>query len=65
MLGAAPLLCQSVGSSGSQASHPLGKWLYDKAGYRRLIIIAPNYAMGYEQTALATVITRGIFCATT
>ena len=47
--GAAPNIFRTD-SSGSQASHPLGKWLYDKAGYRRLIIIAPNYAMGYEQT---------------
>jgi branched-chain amino acid transport system substrate-binding protein len=37
-------------SSGSQVSHPLGKWLYEKGGYRKLILIAPNYAMGYEQT---------------
>ena len=36
-------------ASGSQDSHPLGKWLYDQ-GYRRLIVLAPNYAMGYEQT---------------
>jgi branched-chain amino acid transport system substrate-binding protein len=36
-------------SSGSQASHPFGKWLYDQ-GYRRIVMIAPNYAMGYEQT---------------
>ncbi len=47
--GAAPNIFRT-NSSGSQASLPLGKWLYDKAGYRRLIIIAPNYAMGYEQT---------------
>jgi branched-chain amino acid transport system substrate-binding protein len=37
-------------SSGSQVSHPLGKWLYDTAKYRKLVMIAPNYAMGYEQT---------------
>ena len=37
-------------SSGSQVSHPLGKWLYDVAGYKKLVMIAPNYAMGYEQT---------------
>ncbi|SEC25924.1 branched-chain amino acid transport system substrate-binding protein [Rhizobiales bacterium GAS191] len=37
-------------SSGSQMSHPLGKWLHDSAGYKTLIMIAPNYAMGYEQT---------------
>jgi branched-chain amino acid transport system substrate-binding protein len=36
-------------TSGSQASHPLGTWLYQQ-GYRRLVLIAPNYAMGYEQT---------------
>ena len=47
--GAAPNIFRT-NSSGSQASHPLGKWLYDKAGYRKLIMIAPNYAMGYEQT---------------
>jgi branched-chain amino acid transport system substrate-binding protein len=37
-------------SSGSQMSHPFGKWLHDVAGYKSLIMIAPNYAMGYEQT---------------
>lgn len=37
-------------SSGSQQSHVLGEWLYKKKGYRRMIVIAPNYAMGYEQT---------------
>jgi branched-chain amino acid transport system substrate-binding protein len=37
-------------SSGSQMSHPFGKWLHDSAGYKTLIMIAPNYAMGYEQT---------------
>lgn len=47
--GAAPNIFRT-GTSGSQASHPLGKWLYDKGGYRRLAIVAPNYAMGYEQT---------------
>jgi branched-chain amino acid transport system substrate-binding protein len=36
-------------SSGSQASHPFGKWLFDK-GYKRVILIAPGYAMGFEQT---------------
>lgn len=36
-------------SSGSQASHPFGKWLYDE-GYKRVILIAPGYAMGFEQT---------------
>jgi branched-chain amino acid transport system substrate-binding protein len=36
-------------SSGSQASHPFGKWLHDK-GYKRVIMIAPGYAMGFEQT---------------
>jgi branched-chain amino acid transport system substrate-binding protein len=37
-------------ASGSQQSHVLGEWLYKKKGYRRMIVIAPNYAMGYEQT---------------
>ncbi|MCC6193207.1 MAG: ABC transporter substrate-binding protein [Burkholderiales bacterium] len=37
-------------SSGSQQSHVLGEWLYKKKGFRRMIILAPNYAMGYEQT---------------
>jgi branched-chain amino acid transport system substrate-binding protein len=37
-------------SSGSQASHPFGKWLYEVAGYKKLVMMAPNYAMGYEQT---------------
>lgn len=37
-------------NSGSQQSHVLGEWLYKKKGYRRMIILAPNYAMGYEQT---------------
>lgn len=36
-------------SSGSQASHPFGKWLYDK-GYRRLILVATGYSAGFEQT---------------
>lgn len=36
-------------SSGSQASHPFGKWLFEK-GYKRIIMIAPGYAMGFEQT---------------
>ncbi|MBN9474942.1 MAG: hypothetical protein ABS43_09635 [Bordetella sp. SCN 67-23] len=36
-------------SSGSQASHPFGKWLYDK-GYRRLVLVATGYAAGFEQT---------------
>jgi branched-chain amino acid transport system substrate-binding protein len=37
-------------ASGSQQSHVLGEWLYKKKGYRRMIVLAPNYAMGYEQT---------------
>jgi branched-chain amino acid transport system substrate-binding protein len=37
-------------SSGSQVSHPFGKWLYEQGGFKKLIMIAPNYAMGYEQT---------------
>lgn len=37
-------------SSGSQVSHPYGQWLFDKAGYKTMVMIAPNYAMGYEQT---------------
>jgi branched-chain amino acid transport system substrate-binding protein len=37
-------------SSGSQVSHPYGQWLHDKAGYKTMVMIAPNYAMGYEQT---------------
>lgn len=36
-------------SSGSQASHPFGKYLFEK-GYKRIIMIAPGYAMGFEQT---------------
>ena len=36
-------------SSGSQASHPFGKWLYDK-GYRRLVLVATGYAAGFEQS---------------
>jgi len=36
-------------SSGSQASHPFGKRLYDK-GYRRLVLVATGYAAGFEQT---------------
>lgn len=47
--GAAPNIFRT-NSSGSQVSHPLGQWLYEKGGFRRLIMIAPNYAMGYEQT---------------
>lgn len=37
-------------ASGSQQSHVLGEWLYKKKGYRRMVVLAPNYAMGYEQT---------------
>src|SRR5690242_776957 len=47
--GAAPNIFRT-NSSGSQVSHPFGQWLYEKAGYRRMVLIAPNYAMGYEQT---------------
>jgi branched-chain amino acid transport system substrate-binding protein len=47
--GAAPNIFRS-NSSGSQVSHPLGQWLYEKGGYRKLVIVAPSYAMGYEQT---------------
>ncbi|WP_158264294.1 ABC transporter substrate-binding protein [Nitratireductor sp. StC3] len=36
-------------SSGSQASHPFGKWLFEQ-GYKRVVMIAPGYAMGFEQT---------------
>jgi branched-chain amino acid transport system substrate-binding protein len=46
---AAPTIFRT-NSSGSQVSHPFGKWLYEKGGYKRLIMLAPNYAMGYEQT---------------
>lgn len=47
--GAAPNIFRT-NSSGSQVSHPLGQWLYEKGGYRKMVMIAPNYAMGYEQT---------------
>ena len=36
-------------SSGSQTSHPMGKWLADQ-GYKRVIMVAPGYSMGFEQT---------------
>lgn len=36
-------------SSGSQSSHPFGKWLFDN-GYKKVILMAPGYAMGFEQT---------------
>lgn len=36
-------------SSGSQTSHPFGKWLLDN-DYKRVILIAPGYSMGFEQT---------------
>ena len=46
-------------SSGSQASHPFGKYLLDK-GYKRVILIAPGYAMGFEQTGgIARTFTEG------
>lgn len=45
---AAPNVFRTNGS-GSQNSHPFGKWLADK-GYKRVIIVAPGYAMGFEQT---------------
>ncbi len=46
---AAPNIFRTSGS-GSHQSHVLGEWLYKKKGYRRMIVMAPNYAMGYEQT---------------
>lgn len=46
-------------SSGSQTSHPMGQWLLDQ-GYKRVIIVAPGYSMGFEQTGgIARVFTEG------
>src|SRR5579863_8669043 len=36
--GAAPNIFRT-NSSGSQVSHPLGQWLYEKGGYRKLVMI--------------------------
>ncbi|MGC1915079.1 MAG: ABC transporter substrate-binding protein [Pseudolabrys sp.] len=32
----------------SQPNHPLGQWACDQ-GYKRIVVIAPDYAFGYEQ----------------
>ena len=45
---AAPNIFRTT-SSASQNGHPLGEWLHEN-GYRRLALIGPDYAMGYEAT---------------
>lgn len=46
-------------SSGSQTSHPMGQWLIDN-GYKRVIMVAPGYSMGFEQTGgIARTFTEG------
>lgn len=40
-----------TGWSSSQPSHPFGKWVYDNLKYRRIAIIAYDFAFGWEVQA--------------
>jgi branched-chain amino acid transport system substrate-binding protein len=40
-----------VGWAGSQPSHPFGKWVYDTLKYRRIAVIAYDFAFGWEVVA--------------
>ena len=40
-----------VGWAGSQPSHPFGKWVYDNLKYRRIAVIAYDFAFGWEVVA--------------
>jgi len=42
-----PLLFRT-GWSSSQTTHPMGKWACDQ-GYKKVVIVAADYAFGYEQ----------------
>jgi branched-chain amino acid transport system substrate-binding protein len=37
-----------VGWAGSQPSHPFGKWVYDNLKYKRIAVIAYDFAFGWE-----------------
>jgi branched-chain amino acid transport system substrate-binding protein len=40
-----------VGWAGSQPSHPFGKWVYDNLKYKRVAVIAYDFAFGWEVVA--------------
>ena len=40
-----------VGWAGSQPSHPFGKWVHDNLKYRRIAVIAYDFAFGWEVVA--------------
>jgi branched-chain amino acid transport system substrate-binding protein len=40
-----------VGWAGSQPSHPFGKWVYDTLKYKRIAVIAYDFAFGWEVVA--------------
>ncbi len=40
-----------TGWSSSQPSHPFGKWVYDNLKYRRIAVIAYDFAFGWEVQA--------------
>jgi branched-chain amino acid transport system substrate-binding protein len=40
-----------VGWAGSQPSHPFGKWVYDNLKYKRIAVIAYDFAFGWEVVA--------------
>ena len=40
-----------VGWAGSQPSHPFGKWVYDNLKYKRIAVVAYDFAFGWEVVA--------------
>ena len=40
-----------TGWSSAQPSHPFGKWVYDNLGYRKIAMIAYDFAFGWEVAA--------------
>jgi len=40
-----------TGWSSSQPSHPFGKWVYDKLGYRKIAMTGYDFAFGWEVAA--------------
>jgi branched-chain amino acid transport system substrate-binding protein len=40
-----------TGWSSSQPSHPFGKWVYDKLGYRKIAMIGYDFSFGWEVAA--------------
>ena len=40
-----------TGWSSGQPSHPFGKWVYDNLGYRKIAMIAYDFAFGWEVAA--------------